>query len=51
MLVTHSLTDYLTNCRLANLIGVTLACEDAYLKLVEVVTANVDDEICAGNNL
>ena len=32
-------TDSLTNCRLVNLINVTLACEDAYSKLVEVVTA------------
>ena len=31
-------TDSLTNCRLVNLINVTLACEDAYSKLVEVVT-------------
>ena len=36
--VTHSLTDF---C-LVNLIDVTLACEDAYSKLVEVVT--VPDE-------
>ena len=36
--VTHSLTDSLTHCRLVNLIDVTLACEDAYSKLVEVVT-------------
>ena len=34
--VTHSLT----NCRLVNLIDVTLACEDGNSKLVEVV----DDE-------
>ena len=41
MLVTNSLP----NCRLVNLIDVTLACEDANSKLVEVVTvANVDDE-------
>ena len=33
MLVTHSLTDSLTD-----LIDVTLACEDAYSKLVKVVT-------------
>jgi len=31
-----------TNSRLVNLIDVTLACEDAYSKLVEVVT--VPDE-------
>ena len=35
-----------------NLIDVTLACEDAYSKLVEVVTvANVDDEDRFGNSL
>ena len=47
-----SVTDSLTNCRLVNLIDVTLACEDAYLKLVEVVTvADVDDEDRVGNSL
>ena len=36
---------WLTNCCLVNLIDVTLACEDAYSKLVEVVTvADVSDE-------
>ena len=40
MLVTNSLTDSLTNCRLVNLIDVSLACEDGNSKLVEVV----DDE-------
>ena len=50
--VTHSLTDWLTHCRLVNLIDVTLACEDGNSKLVEVVTvANVDDEDRVGNNL
>ena len=45
MLVTHSLTHSLTNCRLVNLIDLTLACEDAYSKLVKVVTvADVSDE-------
>ena len=35
-----------------NLIAVTLACEDAYSKLVEVVTiADVDDENRVGNSL
>ena len=34
----HSLTHSLTHCHLRNLIDVTLACEDAYSKLVEVVT-------------
>ena len=44
MLVTNSLTDSLTNCRLANFIDVTLALQDGNSKLVEVVTvANVDD--------
>ena len=38
--LTHSLTDSLTNCRLVNLIDVSLACEDGNSKLVEVV----DDE-------
>ena len=38
-------SDSLTHCRLVNLIDVTLACEDANSKLVEVVTvAYVDDE-------
>ena len=41
MLVTNSLT----HSRLVNLIDVTLVCEDAYSKLVEVVTvAEVSDE-------
>ena len=36
---------------MANLIDVTLACEDAYSKLVEVViVADVDDEICVDNS-
>ena len=49
MLVTHSLTN---NCRLVNLIDMTLACEDAYSKLVEVVTvADVDDENGVENSL
>ena len=38
MLVTHSLTDSVTHSRLANLIDVTLACEDAYSELVEIAT-------------
>ena len=43
MLVTNRLTNSL--CRLVNLIDVTLACEGAYSKLVEVVTvADNDDE-------
>ena len=35
--LTDSLTNSLTNCCLVNLIDVTLACEDANSKLVEVV--------------
>ena len=43
-----SLTHSLTHCSLKNLIDVTLACEHAYSKLVEVVTvADVD----VGNSL
>ena len=51
MLVSDSLTDSLTHSCLANLIDVTLACEDAYLKLVEVVTNADVDENCVGNNI
>ena len=40
MLVSNSLTHSLTNCRLVNLIDVSLVCEDGNSKLVEVV----DDE-------
>ena len=41
-----SVTDSLTNCHLVNLIDVTLACEDANSKLVEVITvADVADEM------
>ena len=48
----HSLTHSLTDCRLVNLIDVTLACEDAYSKLVEVVTvAHVDAEDHVDNSL
>ena len=37
---------------MVNLIDVTLACDDAYSKLVEVVTiADVDDENRVGNSL
>ena len=50
-LLTNSLTDWLTDCCLVNLIDVTLACEDAYLKLVEVVTVADVDENCVGNNI
>ena len=52
-LVTNLLTDsLLTHCTdscLVNLIDVTLACEDASSKLVDVVTIADDD--CVGNNL
>ena len=52
MLVSNSLTDSLTHCCLVNLIDVTLACEDAKSKLIEVVTvANFDDEDRVGNTL
>ena len=45
-------TNSLTNSCLVNLIDVTLACEDANSKLVEVVTvADVDDEDRVGNSL
>ena len=48
----HSLPNWLTNSRLVNLIDVTLVCEDAYSKLVEVVTvADVSDEDRVGNSL
>ena len=50
--VTHSLTDSLTDRRLVNLIDVTLACEDAYSKLVKVVTvSDISDEDRVGNSL
>ena len=52
MLVSDSLTHWLTHCRLVNLIGVTLACEDGNSKLVEVVTVvEVDDEKRVDNSL
>ena len=51
MLVSNSLPNSLTHCCLVNLIDVTLACEDANSKLVEVVTiANVDDEDRIGSS-
>ena len=50
--MTHSLTDSFTDSCLVNLIDVTLACEDANSKLVEVVTvADVDDEDRVGKHL
>ena len=46
-----SLTHSLTNSCLVNLIDVTLACEDANSKLVEVVTVvDVSDEDRVGNS-
>ena len=52
MLVTNSLTDSLPNSCLVNLMDLTLACEDANSKLVEVVTvADVDSEDHVGNSL
>ena len=45
-------SDSLTLWRLVELIDVTLACEDAKSKLVDIVTvANVDDEDHVGNSL
>ena len=50
--LTHSLTNSLTDCRLVNLIDVTLVCEDGNSKLVEVVTVvDVDAEDNVGNSL
>ena len=46
-----SLTDWLTDSCLVNLIDVTLACEDAYSKLEVVTVAGVGDEDCVGNSL
>ena len=47
-----SVTNSLTDSCLVNLIDVTLACEDANSKLVEVVTvAHVDAEDHVGKNL
>ena len=46
------MTNSLTHSCLVNLIDVTLACEDANSKLVEVVTvADVDAEDNVGNSL
>ena len=48
----HWLCFSLTHSRLVNLIDVTLACEDAYSKLVEVViVADVSVEDRVGNSL
>ena len=47
-----SITYTLTHCCLVDLIDVTLACEDANSKLVDVVTvADIGDEDRVGNNL
>ena len=47
-----SLTDSLPHSCLVSLIDVTLACEDAYSKLIEVANvADVDDEDRVGNSL
>ena len=52
MSLTDSLTHSLTNSRLVNLIDVTLACEDCYSKLAEVITVvDVDDEKRVDNSL
>ena len=52
MLVSNSLTDWLTDSCLVDLIDVTLACEDDNSKLVEVVTVtHVDDEKRVDNSL
>ena len=52
MLVSNSLTHSLTHSCLVNLIDVTLACEDAYSKLIKVVTvADVRGEDRIGNSL
>ena len=52
IIVTNLLTHSLTNCLLVNLIDVTLACEDANSKLVEVVTVDdVDAEKRVDNSL
>ena len=51
-LVTNYLTDSVTNSCLVDLIDVTLECEDANLKLVDVVTVvDIDDEDHVSNSL
>ena len=47
--LTHWLTHWLTDSCLVNFIDVTLACEDANSKLVDVVTVADDDRV--GTNL
>ena len=52
MLVSHWVRPSITNSRLEDKINVTLACEDANSKVVEVVTvADVDAEDHVGNSL
>ena len=52
MLVSDSLPNSLPNSRLVNLIDVTLACEDANSKLVDIVSvADVTDEDQVSNSL
>ena len=52
MLVSHWVRPSVTDSCLEDLIGVTLACEDANSKFVEVVTiANVDHEDRVGYSL
>ena len=52
MLVTNSLTAWLTDSHLVNLTDVNPACEDVYSKLDEIVTvADVHDEDRVGNSL
>ena len=46
-----SLSDSVTEWRLINVIDVTLACEDANSKHVEVFTVAYVDEDCVGNSL
>ena len=51
-LVTNYLTDSVTNSCLVDLIDLTLECEDANSKLVDVVTVgDVDDEDHVSNSL
>ena len=50
--LTDSLTHSLNHSCLVNFIDVTLACKDAYSKLVEAFTvADFSDEDCVGNSL
>ena len=51
MLVSDSLTDWLTDCRLVDLIDVTLACEDNSSNDEVVTVADVDAEDRVGNSL